>query len=235
MQSKRTCKEGLGSQEGGLYLRGLIHGVRNKTIAAIMRGYGAFTCDDLLSKDRYEFERSDLLEEGRRIKARRRIRLGSTFSLLFENRVSIWLQIQEELRWIATPLEQRVTELLDRYNGLLVGNDELCATLFIDSTEADIVERYATSYTVEQLMLTVTLGGSVLRARALEATSEQLDSVTYLRFAAHSQTSQVVDTVQWCDPVRHEQPLLVEMSSALRADLTRGRSTSSLLVPTPML
>jgi hypothetical protein len=66
------------------------------------------------------------------LKARRRVIVGESISLLFENRETVLFQIQEMVRTERLVQDERVQEEVDAYNALIPGTSELSATLFIE-------------------------------------------------------------------------------------------------------
>ena len=66
------------------------------------------------------------------LKQRRRVILGDQLSLLFENRDTVLLQIQEMVRTERIVAEARIQDEIDAYNALIPGPGELSATLFIE-------------------------------------------------------------------------------------------------------
>jgi hypothetical protein len=65
-------------------------------------------------------------------KQRRRVILGDQLSLLFENRDTVLLQIQEMIRTERIVHDDKIQDELDAYNALIPGAGELSATLFIE-------------------------------------------------------------------------------------------------------
>jgi hypothetical protein len=82
----------------------------------------------------YEYEK---VREGRRraviaLKADRRVGVGRYLSFVFENRDTVWFQIQEMIRAERIVDDARVADEIAVYNALLPGEGELAATLFIE-------------------------------------------------------------------------------------------------------
>ena len=85
----------------------------------------------------YEYEK---VREARRreiiaLKQRRRVQVGRYLSFVFENRETVWFQIQEMLRAERIVDDARVQDELDVYNGLLPEEGELAATMMIEIAE----------------------------------------------------------------------------------------------------
>jgi hypothetical protein len=89
--------------------------------------------DDLLPLEEYAGRRREFFEShSRYLDSYRRLRIGPSATLLFENRQTLWFRVQEVLR-IARLREQRyVQQELDLFNRLLPGAGQLQAALLID-------------------------------------------------------------------------------------------------------
>lgn len=98
------------------------------------------TPDEIL--DLVEYER---VREARRraviaLKADRRVAVGRYLSFVFENRDTVWFQIQEMVRAERIVAAPRIAEEVEVYNGLLPGPGELSATMFIEIGDADRIK-----------------------------------------------------------------------------------------------
>jgi Protein of unknown function (DUF3501) len=101
--------------------------------------------DDLLPLQEYAARRREFFDAHCRYLDRyRRLRIGPTATLLFENRQTLWFRVQEVLR-IARIAEPRyVQQELDHFNRLLPGPGQLQASLLIDvPDETRLVEQLA--------------------------------------------------------------------------------------------
>jgi hypothetical protein len=81
--------------------------------------------------------RARVIEE----KKRRRVIVGPHMSVVFENRDTVLLQIQEMLRAERITKESGIEHEISTYNELIPGDDELSMTLFIEIADAVIRER----------------------------------------------------------------------------------------------
>jgi hypothetical protein len=86
----------------------------------------------------YDYEK---VREARRrsviaLKQRRRVQVGRYLSFVFENRETVWFQIQEMVRAERIVEDARVQDELDVYNGLLPRAGELAATMMIEIAES---------------------------------------------------------------------------------------------------
>lgn len=86
----------------------------------------------------FEYEK---VREARRqaviaLKRRRRVQVGRYLSFVFENRETVWFQIQEMVRAERIVDDARVQDELDVYNGLLPQAGQLAATMMIEIAES---------------------------------------------------------------------------------------------------
>lgn len=85
----------------------------------------------------YEYEK---VRDARRraviaLKTERRVGVGRYLSFVFENRETVWFQIQEMIRAERIVDEGRIAEEVEVYNTLLPRPGELAATMFIEIAE----------------------------------------------------------------------------------------------------
>jgi hypothetical protein len=92
----------------------------------------ALTLDDVLPLDEYAPRRREFFAaHGRYLDRYRRVRIGSTLTLLFENRQTLWFRVQEVLRIARLSEPVRVQQELDLYNRLLPRRNRLQAALLL--------------------------------------------------------------------------------------------------------
>ena len=93
-------------------------------------------------KNLYEYEL--IRDEWRRdviaTKARRRVLLGPSMSLVFENRLTVLAQVQEMCRVERLARPEQIQQELDVYNELLPGEGEVSATLFIEILDEALIQ-----------------------------------------------------------------------------------------------
>jgi hypothetical protein len=87
---------------------------------------------ELLDLATYEGMRGDVRRELMAAKEVRRVHVGEHLTFLFENRRTVWYQIQEMLRTERITDEAAIAHELATYNELLGGPGELGATLLIE-------------------------------------------------------------------------------------------------------
>jgi Protein of unknown function (DUF3501) len=74
------------------------------------------------------------------LKADRRVGVGRYLSFVFENRETVWFQIQEMIRAERIVDEGKIAEELAVYNTLLPQPGELAATMFIEIGDAALIK-----------------------------------------------------------------------------------------------
>lgn len=115
----------------------------------------------------------------------RRVQLGPSASVLFENRDTTLLQIQEMLRTERITRPSAVQHEIDTYNENLAGNDELSCTLMIeivDPSERDTFLRAAVGF---ERHVALVVSGERVAARAVARDGQMADRTTavhYLKF-----------------------------------------------------
>jgi hypothetical protein len=104
----------------------------------------SLTLDDLLPLDEFAGRRHEFFEShGRYLDRYRRVRLGESLTLLFENRQTLWFRLQEVLRISRLSEPARVQQELDLYNRLLPGRNRLQAALLLKLDETRLNEELA--------------------------------------------------------------------------------------------
>lgn len=104
--------------------------------------------------------RTRIIEE----KRRRRVLLGEHATVLFENRDTVLLQIQEMLRTERISSESAVAHEIETYNDLIPGQGELSFTLFIEIPDRDLRERTLVDLAGLEQAVQLEVGGSLLPA-----------------------------------------------------------------------
>ena len=147
------------------------------------------TLDDIKDVREYERERAEFRARMLEVKARRRIALGTLVTLMFENRDTMRLQIQEMIRVEKIVTDEGVLEELHAYNPMVPEAGQLCATMFIELTSDDMVREWLPKVAgIERSVLIVLPNGDSVRGRldAQHAAGLTRDDVTaavhYLTF-----------------------------------------------------
>ncbi|MEK7385851.1 MAG: DUF3501 family protein [candidate division NC10 bacterium] len=74
------------------------------------------------------------------LKRRRRVQVGRYLTFVFENRETVWFQIQEMVRAERIVDDGKIAEEVEVYNGLLPRAGELAATMMIEITETAAIK-----------------------------------------------------------------------------------------------
>ena len=99
------------------------------------------TTQDVFSAEEYEKKRGKIRERIIPLKKRRRIAVGDLVTLIFENRETVLFQVQEMIRTERIVSSEKIQEELDVYNALLPETGELSATLFIEITDSEKIQK----------------------------------------------------------------------------------------------
>lgn len=97
--------------------------------------------DEVLDLGAYEQIRDRFRARVIELKERRRVTLGPNMSVLFENRDTVLLQIQEMLRTERISAEKAVLHEIETYNQLIPAESELSATIFLEYVDHEERER----------------------------------------------------------------------------------------------
>lgn len=100
------------------------------------------TLDDIADLRAYERERETFRARMIEVKRRRRVALGTLMTVMFENRDTMRLQIQEMVRVEKVLTDEGVLEELKAYNPMIPEPGQLCATLFLELTSEDQVREW---------------------------------------------------------------------------------------------
>ena len=141
---------------------------------------------DITNLHEYELERADFRRRVIELKSRRRIALGPSMTLVFENRDTVRFQIQEIVRVERIVRPEKVQHEVDVYNELIPGPGQVAATLFIEITEEarvqEVLDRFIGLDQPGRLVLVV---GST-RFSALfapgQSREDRISAVHYIRF-----------------------------------------------------
>ena len=141
--------------------------------------------EDLVDYQTYEEIRPALRAEVLTAKAARRVHVGGSLTLLFENTLTIRYQIQEMMRAERIVKERAVLHELETYNALLGGPNELSCTLLIEIDDPLVrAVRLQEWYALPEHVYVRTGDGAKVRASFDESQRGEgrLSSVQYLKF-----------------------------------------------------
>lgn len=94
------------------------------------------TVDEIVNLHEYEKIRDERRRSTIELKGTRRVTVGRYLTFLFENRETVWFQVQEMCRAERIVDEQKIADEVEVYNALLPAPGELAATMFIEITES---------------------------------------------------------------------------------------------------
>ena len=186
---------------------------------------------DLLSNEDYDRERSLLLGIGAEHRRQRRLRLNPDLSLVFETRFTAWLQIQEELRWLAHPSEHDIEEVLRRLNLLITEQDQLAATLLIDGGNKPSSAYWIECVAANAFSIALRLSGRVLRGQSPEPSTGALAAVHTLIFKPTDVCGPVSEVVWGDSAALYATPLSAISRYTLTRDLSPDISSSGFVAP----
>jgi hypothetical protein len=133
-----------------------------------------------------EYERVREHFRGRVIadKRRRRLAIGEHLSVLFENRDSVMLQIQEMLRTERITSEPGILHEIETYNDLLPAPGQLSLTLFVQIPDRELRERFLRDLVGLEESLALEVGGKKVMATGKRqgAEADRTTAVHYLKF-----------------------------------------------------
>ena len=184
----------------------------------IYTGAGRVTAADLLSRSDYQALRQDLLRLVLQHKRKRRVRLDENLSIVFENRLTAWLQAQEELRWLTRPDSRDIDEILERANQLVAEPGHLTATIFVDGAHRPAVDAYVAAIATHEFGLGVHFDGHIMEGQFVEAPHEGWNTVHPLRFKPTVKES-VLPAIVWSNETTQVIPLPSQVQTALGMDV----------------
>ena len=100
------------------------------------------TLDDIADQRAYERERQEFRARMIEVKRLRRVAIGDLLTVMFENRDTMRLQIQEMVRVEKLLTDEAVLDELKAYNPMIPEPGQLCATLFLELTSEDQVREW---------------------------------------------------------------------------------------------
>jgi hypothetical protein len=177
---------------------------------------------EILNLVEYEKVRAARRREIVALKQGRRVSVGRYLTFVFENRATVWFQIQEMVRAERIVDESKIAEEVEVYNALLPRPGELAATLMIEIAEASeikpVLDRLLGIDTRDYVKLTV--GPHVIVGEFESGHSDEergkLSAVHFVRFAlppdarARFSTSEVALIVE--HPNEHARAVLSDES-----------------------
>jgi hypothetical protein len=147
------------------------------------------TLGDIMDVREYERTRADFRTKVMEIKRRRRIAFGTILTVMFENRDTMHMQVQEMARVEKLVTDAQIQIELDTYNPLISGDGKLCATLFLELTSDDQLREWLPRLVgIERSLVMILPNGDAVRSVTDEDHDAQLTrehvtaAVHYIRF-----------------------------------------------------
>ena len=147
------------------------------------------TLDDIADVRAYERERDEFRVAVMEIKRRRRLSFGTIITLMFENRDTMRLQLQEMARVEKLVTDEDIQVELDTYNPMIPEPGQLTATVFLELTTDDQMREWLPKLVgIERSFVIVLPNGDRVRSITEEAHAGQLTreevtaAVHYIRF-----------------------------------------------------
>jgi len=179
---------------------------------------------EIVDLERYEPLRDAYRDAVIAHKRARRMAVGESVTLVFEDRETLRFQVQEMLRVERIAEPEKIQQELDVYNELMPGERELSATLFIELTEPGRIRAELDRLIGIDEHVALVLGdgtaADVISARfdPKQMEEDRLSAVQYIRFALDaSQAKRLADpSVPACVRIAHPA---YERSAAIPSDV----------------
>lgn len=142
------------------------------------------TRSDIKGPKLYASMRDDYRRHVMELKRPRRVLIGDRVSMMFENRHTLTLQVEEMLRAESLTSEEQIAEELKVYNEMMPTPDSLSATLFIELPPgADAREELRKLVGLEERVI-LHIGEHRVSAQfePNRSTEDKISAVQYLRF-----------------------------------------------------
>ena len=141
--------------------------------------------DDILPRHVYAQCRREWVSRVSDYLRKRRVRLSANVSLLFENALTVWHQVQEVLYWETSNDKaghSRIREELDIYRALLPTPSRLAATLFVDGGSRETGLAIGEALASGQSSIGLVIGDAVIRAGLADPDPDLAEPVKFLHF-----------------------------------------------------
>ena len=147
------------------------------------------TLADIADVREYDRSREEFRASVMEIKRKRRLSFGTIITLMFENRDTMLLQIQEMARVEKLTTDDEIQVEIDTYNPMIPDPGQLTATVFLELTSDDQMREWLPKLVgIERSFAIVLASGDRVRSITEEAHAGQLTreettaAVHYIRF-----------------------------------------------------
>jgi hypothetical protein len=141
--------------------------------------------EDILGRERYGSERDAIRRRSIEHKRERRVAVGDRLSILFEDRATVWYQVQEML-WVESTTDlDAIRAELAVYNAMLPLRDEFSTTLLVEIPDQErIRDELSRLIGIDEHVSLEIAGGARVRGRFEDGrqTADRLSAVQYVRF-----------------------------------------------------
>lgn len=186
------------------------------------------TAADLLPIEEFVAKRPALQREAMAATGVRRLAVGPNMTLLFENRQTVWWQVQEMCRVEQIRAPAAVQHELDTYNALLGTPDELSATLLVEYPEPVERDRMLKALVGLHDHVWMEVGGTRIAGRfdGEQFNDQRISSVQFVRFLLGTWRAAFLDFQQSVVVVvdHPAYSVRVGVTGALRGALTEDLS-----------
>jgi hypothetical protein len=185
------------------------------------------TRQDIPSLSIYRQGREAYVNKMIQYKKDRRVKLGDHISVLFENKQTVLFQILELIHNEDLTDEREIEEYVEIYSPMLPGDDELSATLFVESDNQTELTRLLIELKGIEQHLTLYVGGEAIRAVFEEEHDDRefTTSVHYLKFPLTGTAKAYIAN----GSTEHEELRLVLDHPNLHAETTLSAETVAAL------
>lgn len=139
---------------------------------------------EILGLGEYEQIRPRFRDRIIELKKARRVKINEDMTILFENRDTMLLQVQEMLRTERITNEKAIAHELETYNELVPGDSELSASLFIEIPDQARREEMLVRWCAIEEHIAIAMDGEICRATFEEGRRDRgrAAAVQYLKF-----------------------------------------------------
>jgi hypothetical protein len=142
------------------------------------------TLADIRGPEKYAAVRDQLRRQVIELKKRRRVHVGPQVTLVYENRETMAMQVEEMCRVEGIVDPAKIQDEIDVYNAVLPDEGQLAATLFIEVTSELALARTLDRLVGLQEHVWMVIGGGRVKASfdQEQFKADKLAAVQYLKF-----------------------------------------------------
>jgi hypothetical protein len=184
---------------------------------------------EILSLGAYEEVRPHFRQRVIQAKKSRRVPLGDLMTVVFENRDTMLLQIQEMLRTERISQEAGILHEIETYNDLVPGQNQLSMTLTIEISDREQREAWLTKLAGLESKIVLTIGDERCPGKADDRSVEGIARTTAVHYFKFGLSDAAVRSLLDGAPVRLQSehpaylvtvPFPPQVVAELRADVS---------------